>query len=269
MCGVCKEPLLAWSACYGCVILSCPAYASTGSHRMNFPLVLIDVAKVIGMVGKDRYGKQRLWASISWGVCATLTGVVSDRLGLFCIFIIYPCASGVFVTLLMYYFCRVTIFTNFSIRAIWFPVEILKKENKNEHMVRSMLVVLKNGEMIMILVASFITAAALATTSFVFIYLKQTFGVEKQILGLYGMSVACSVVLEVPIFFFAKQLSARFVLAFSLMKETDSAMTVCYWFLMGVILFAHSPGALFQILGFYFLLSLFTDLFSPLRGQQW
>ena len=167
-------------------------------------------------------------------------------------------------TLLMYYFCRVTIFTNFSIRAIWFPVEILKKENKNEHMVRSMLVVLKNGEMIMILVASFITAAALATTSFVFIYLKQTFGVEKQILGLYGMSVACSVVLEVPIFFFAKQLSARFVLAFSLMKETDSAMTVCYWFLMGVILFAHSPGALFQILGFYFLLSLFTDLlFAP------
>ncbi|KAH3732673.1 MFS transporter [Pelomyxa schiedti] len=157
------------------------------------PLGAILDATVIGLVGKNHYGKQRLWGSLSWGLMAFASGFLIDRLGVYSMFVQFALLSVVYAGLLL-------------IQFKYFPVDLQLRVQKPA-IIKSTMLLLRNWDIITVLLAAFMTSFCLSSVSYVFIYIEQEFNVKKDLFGLYGLSIACTVIMEVPIFFFSQRLT--------------------------------------------------------------
>eukprot|EP01105_Mastigella_eilhardi_P011030 TRINITY_DN2541_c0_g1_i1.p1 TRINITY_DN2541_c0_g1~~TRINITY_DN2541_c0_g1_i1.p1 ORF type:complete len:333 (-),score=69.93 TRINITY_DN2541_c0_g1_i1:64-1062(-) len=147
------------------------------------------------MVGRENYGYQRLWASVSWGITAFIVGTVVDKLSVYAIFVAFTVTSLALACLL-------------AIRAKAFPLEFQPLHKTALPFWQAIRQLLSSWDIIVVLLSAFMTGFCLSTVAFLFYYLRENFNVGKSLFGLYGLSICCSVSMEIPLFFFSKKLFA-------------------------------------------------------------
>ena len=152
------------------------------------PIVALVDNTVLAMLGpeKDRYGKQRVWGSIGWGVSGAVMGIVIQRLGLQVSFYGYVAFMAVGL-----------------LAASRLPVAAASIGVRYWEGLR---VFLGNREWTVFLVAVFSASITMGMyNNFLFIYLDQL-GAPKTLMG---ASLVAATLSELPVFFYADKLLAR------------------------------------------------------------
>ncbi len=183
----------------------------------NSPIMSLSDNSVLSYLGQNRhnYGHVRLWGSIGWGLMGWLSGIMVDRLG--------PTAAYVG-------------FIIFMTLEVWVALkmpepEIVKGVPYWDNLGR----VIKDNRWVAFLVGSFLMGISfMFITNYFYIFLNDL-GAPSS---LTGLSVAASVILELPFFIFSsaliRKISARGLIIFSffvlILRLIFSSMLVNpYW----------------------------------------
>jgi MFS family permease len=172
-------------------------------------------ARVISEVGREYYGKQRLWLSISVGAFAFAAGATSDYLGIRSIFAYNIVGTALLIALI---WCDVLIARIKRWRTKEKSSEASPPSEQQDDpapvpqtrvaFLQAARLLLTRYEVVAALLRAFGTGLMQAQTSFLFLFLEKEFAVSKKLFGLYGLSIVCAVASEIPLFFFSKQVLA-------------------------------------------------------------
>jgi len=161
------------------------------------PLIDNTVMEMLGE-RRSKYGKQRFWGAVGWGIAALLVGWWVERSGLHWTFIIYIVVMSA------------------GLLVIWFlPVRQTSIGSKFWQGLRSLLL---NWQWAIFLLLVFIGGTILSMiSSFLFLYLNDM-SASKTVMGL---SLTVATISEMPVLFFSehilKRWSARGLLTFALL----------------------------------------------------
>lgn len=152
------------------------------------PLVSLTDNAVLNIVGnKNDYGKIRVWGSLSWGISAWLTGMLTDQLGMNAILWVFM------------------ILMTFAIFFAWKLPEV--PIVKHEPYLQNIRVIVKDRKWIVFILISILSGYGLmATVSYLPLYL-QDLGASTNLIGL--ASTVCTLS-EIPIFLLSPMLLRRF-----------------------------------------------------------
>jgi PPP family 3-phenylpropionic acid transporter len=164
----------------------------------NSPIMSLSDNSVLSFLGSNRhnYGHVRLWGSIGWGLMGWLSGIMIDRFGPITAYV------GFFI---------------FMFLAVWVASKMPEPDFiKGVPYWDSLGRVLKDNRWVAFLIGSFLVGIAfMFITNYFYIFLKDL-GAPSS---LTGLSVASSVILELPFFIFSaaliKKVSARGLIIFS------------------------------------------------------
>jgi PPP family 3-phenylpropionic acid transporter len=176
---------------------------------------------VIEMLGERRgkYGKQRFWGAVGWGIAALLVGWWVERSGLHWIFPIYIVLMGA------------------GLLVIWFlPVRQTSIGSRFWQGLRSLLL---NWQWVFFLLLVLMGGTILSIiSSFLFLYL----GDMNASKTLMGLSLTVATISEMPVLFFSEHLlkrwSARGLLIFALLASVFRSLAYS---------FIHTPGLVLLI----------------------
>jgi PPP family 3-phenylpropionic acid transporter len=171
---------------------------------------------VMEMLGEQRgkYGKQRLWGAVGWGIAAPLVGWLVESRGLHWTF-----------------FCYIGLMTA-GLLVIWFlPVRQTSIASKFWQGLRSLL---RNWQWVIFLLLVFIGGTILSIiSSFLFLFLSDM-DASKTLMGL---SLTIATISELPVLFFSEHLlkrwKARELLTFALLISVVRSLAYS---------FIHTPG---------------------------
>jgi MFS family permease len=183
----------------------------------NSPIMSLSDNSVLSYLGSNRhnYGHVRLWGSIGWGLLGWLSGIMVDRLG----------PSAAYVGFIIFMSLEVWV-------ALKMPEpEIVKGVPYWENLGR----VIKDNRWIAFLVGSLLMGISFSFITNYFYLFLEDLGAPSSITGL---SVATSVILELPFFIFSaaliRKISTRGLIIFSffvlILRLLFSSMLVNpYW----------------------------------------
>ncbi len=183
---------------------------------------------VMEMLGEQRgkYGKQRLWGAVGWGIAAPLAGWLVERSGLHWTFISYM------------------VLMTAGLLVIWFlPVRQTSLASKFWQGLRSLL---RNWQWVIFLLLVFIGGTVLSIiSSFLFLFLNDM-NASKTLMGL---SLTVATISELPVLFFSEQLlkrwSARGLLTFALFSSVVRCLAYSFINTSGLVLLVqllHGPS---------------------------
>ena len=168
----------------------------------NSPIMSLSDNSVLSYLGSNRhnYGHVRLWGSIGWGLLGWLSGIMVDRLG----------PSVAYVGFIIFMSLEVWV-------ALKMPEpEIAKGVPYWENLGR----VIKDNRWIAFLVGSLLMGISFSFITNYFYLFLEDLGAPSSITGL---SVATSVILELPFFIFSaaliRKISARGLIIFSFLRQ--------------------------------------------------
>eukprot|EP00727_Mastigamoeba_balamuthi_P013574 m51a1_g884 hypothetical protein (495) ;mRNA; r:890363-892165 len=163
---------------------------------------------VVRTVGRQSYGAQRVWGSISWGIFTFLCGLMLSKAPPIWMFVANLAINGAtFVTFLALQNMR----TNkpeparsegndaAAERATASSCEFLRRMGK----------AVSSWRMLLLLIRSFFSGAAHSVLMFLFLFLNTTFHTGKELFGLYGLCFTVGMVTEIPVLMFQRQLVER------------------------------------------------------------
>jgi PPP family 3-phenylpropionic acid transporter len=165
----------------------------------NAPVMPLVDSTVLGMLGerKSKYGKQRLWGAVGWGIAAPVVGYMVERSGLHWTFYSY-----------------LTLMSAGLLIIAFLPVMKTSVRSKFRQGLHSLLL---NWQWVMFLMITFIGGTILSIiSSFLFLYLNDMNASNT----LMGLSLTVATISEIPILYFSDHLlqrwSAKGLLTFSL-----------------------------------------------------
>ncbi len=164
----------------------------------NSPIMSLSDNSVLSYLGPNRhnYGHTRLWGSIGWGLMGWLSGILIERLG----------STAAYVSFIIFMSLEVWV-------ALKMPEpEIVKGVPYWDNLGK----VIRDNRWIAFLIGSFLMGTSfMFITNYFYIFLNDL-GAPSS---LTGLSVAASVILELPFFLFStaliKKVSARGLIIFS------------------------------------------------------
>eukprot|EP01116_Phalansterium_solitarium_P005948 TRINITY_DN18272_c0_g1_i1.p1 TRINITY_DN18272_c0_g1~~TRINITY_DN18272_c0_g1_i1.p1 ORF type:complete len:516 (-),score=162.00 TRINITY_DN18272_c0_g1_i1:170-1717(-) len=197
---------------------------------------LMDAA-VLQMLGehKQLYGRQRLFASISWGLCSFVSGIIVQRTSVHSIFYCFAFCAGAFVIIAAF----TPLYRNTEAPVVsqsWKRIpaaassrnlrmaadeiedpdisEVIEEEQSTtaappkpvgrSEFFKSVRALVFNRAYMLLLFATYVFAGGMTVVvAFLFVYLQDEFGAESSLLG---VSVVASILLELPLMFFGKTL---------------------------------------------------------------
>jgi len=154
------------------------------------------ILKTLGPTKSDFYGHQRLFGAIGFGISAPFVGLAIDRFNSINI-IFYSYAVGMlFTAVLIVLYLKVPKEKNLT----------LEQSRKQLSFSLAFPQLITNPKMLFFMFTVFVLGMGNAViTNFLFLYLK-SMGATKTLLGL---TITLTVTMEIPFFFFAKQLLNR------------------------------------------------------------
>lgn len=195
---------------------SCAAIALLHNTVVSVQSPLVTTLVLNSMVDKTRFGQQRVWGTVSWGITNALLGPALDMWGINALFVVYV-ASSVLLLLVV---------------AVS-PLGSVRARHEGDPAATLASGVLSAGAIPFqsIAVFSFFLlvfaagAGASLIEGFLFIYLRNTLHASNSLLG---ASVALSVLFEIPIFMISHNLLVRFG-AVTMIAASQLAFVVRVW----------------------------------------
>jgi PPP family 3-phenylpropionic acid transporter len=189
------------------------------------PLVDSTVLEMLGEHNR-KYGKQRLWGAVGWGISAPVIGWLVERSSLHLTFYSYILMMSAGLLVIAY-----------------LPVRRTSIRSKFRQGLRSLVV---NWQWVMFLLMVFLGGMILSMISgFLFLYLKDM-NASKTLMGL---SLTAATISELPVLFFSEYLlrrwSARGLLTFSIAITVIRSLAYSFIRTPGLVLliqFLHGPS---------------------------
>lgn len=150
------------------------------------PIVDHTVVSLLG-VNRDRYGRQRLWGAIGWGVIGPLTGWLVDQFGLLLIFPFYLVLFGLTLASIL-------------------RLKIHPVKPAGAPFWRSLTRLTSNRRWLIFLFVAYVSGSCLGVVNnYLFLYMDEL----KSSSTLMGIALAVGTISEIPILFFSNWMLRR------------------------------------------------------------
>jgi len=169
-------------------------------------------ACVVGLVGKDAYGKQRLWMSATWGVGAVCASLAISKWGIVAIFVLHAAVSPLFIFVAL--FVALFVKPQKEVPAQTGSPSGDSVDEGSEHpttsFVKRVWATLRRKEMLGFLLLTTAMGIVHGMPPMIFVFLEERFAVSSSGNSwLWGALVVSSILLEVPCFYFAEWFTTK------------------------------------------------------------